>query len=195
MVRPDFIKGDPAKLYRYFTRSGATSMRLPQAEELLALTDGECSQSPESIIEALGQSGVHADLLHFSRDLQPESSALSAQLESLLDAPATSAHSRSRGGHVRHAPRIAATRRNRWLRAVAGLAAVLVASVFWSVQHRAGMLPTVAQSTNAGNAAPADRIFAALGSGDRANNDAVSDVIFRADFHQDEIFKSQFSGG
>ena len=195
MVRPDFIKGDLAKLYRYFTRSGATSMRLPQAEDLLALTDGEHSQSPESIIEALGQSGVHADLLHFSRDLQPESSALSAQLESLLDAPATSAHSRSRGGHVRHAPRTAATRRDRWVRAVAGLAAVLVASVvFWSVQHRAGTPPTVAQSGNAGNAAPADRIFAAVGNDERTKH-AGSDVIFRADFHQDEIFKSQFSGG
>jgi hypothetical protein len=193
-----------ATLYRRYTRDGARST--PQADAVLALSDDH-GQASTPMLDALGNSGVHADLLHFSRDLQPESIALSAQLAALLlDSPATSTHSRSRAAHLRHAPRSAATHNESWRRSsLMGLAAILVAGVvFWTAQHRAVPTSISTQSASVRSAdlhdTVPDRIFAALDTAEGKSGHGANDVIFRADFrstdvHGDEIFKAKFSGG
>jgi hypothetical protein len=183
------MKATLANLYRQATRNAAGSA-LPDADTLLGLARGERPADAERIVTEVAQSALQSDLLHFTRALEPASSALSAELATLFgEDRAHVAHPRTQA-----TPNRVAAGRWRYLRRAAlGLAAALVATVaIWSTQHRSG---SVAQTPLAGTVAPVqDRIFAAL---DGRSSAAVqqSDEIFHADFRSsDEIFHGAFSG-
>lgn len=119
----------------------------------------------------------------FSRDLEPESAALSSQLAIALN------EANENIAHRRHGAsrRIVAGSR-RW-RAVAALAAAMVAAVVvWGGYH--SNLPTPA--TLVANAPAPDRIFAGFSEGTVANTErrGARDEIFSGEFRSDEIFNS-----
>jgi len=185
MNNSKFGKTDVAKLYRRFTRSRAAAAPLPEVEALLALADGQQSDETERLLADVARSGMHADLLRFTRALAPESARLGAQLDRALERPAAD-HAR-RGRHATHA----ATAQRSWLRAAASVAAGLVVAIaVWSVQRT--YLP--AASTAAVATANSDRIFASVDDRGSANASG-SDRIFHADFKPDQIFHGKFSGG
>jgi len=186
MNNSKFGKTDVAKLYRRFTRSRAAAAPLPEVEALLALADGQQSDETERLLADVARSGMHADLLRFTRALAPESARLGAQLDRALERPAAD-HAR-RGRHATHA----ATPQRGWLRAAASVAAGLVVAIaVWSVQ-RTHAPPSAA--TTAAATEKSDRIFAALNEPSSARG-PESDRIFHADFKPDEIFRGKFSGG
>jgi len=90
MNNSKFGKPDVAKLYRRFTRSRAAAAPLPEVEALLALADGQQSDETERLLADVARSGMHADLLRFTRALAPESARLGAQLDRALERPAQS---------------------------------------------------------------------------------------------------------
>jgi len=185
MNNSKFGKTDVAKLYRRFTRSRAAAAPLPEVEALLALADGQQSDETERLLADVARSGMHADLLRFTRALAPESARLGAQLDRALERPAAD-HAR-RGRHATHA----ATAQRSWLRAAASVAAGLVVAIaVWSVQRTHA--PTT--STAAVTTAKTDQIFAALNERGSAGASG-QDRIFQADFKPDEIFRGKFSGG
>jgi type VI protein secretion system component VasK len=170
-------------LYRRFTRRQPVTTPLPQVESLLALAEGEHGADTERMLADVGRSGLHADLLRFARALAPESARLGVQLEQVFDMGAAGHR------HGARSSRNAAPRRG-WLRAAGSIAAgVLVAVAIWSFQHNRSLPP--AGEVAATKAPVPDRIFAALGDrNERAAPNAKSDMIFRADFKSDRIFKS-----
>ena len=85
MNNSKFGKPDVAKLYRRFTRSRAAAAPLPEVEALLALADGQQSDETERLLADVARSGMHADLLRFTRALAPESARLGAQLDRALN--------------------------------------------------------------------------------------------------------------
>jgi tellurite resistance protein len=180
-----FGKPDVAKLYRRFTRSRAAAAPLPEVDALLALADGQQSDETERLLADVARSGMHADLLRFTRALAPESARLGTQLDRALERPAAD-HAR-RARHTAHA----ATTQRGWLRIAASVAAGLVVAIaVWTVQRTNA--PTT--STAALTTSKSDRIFAAVD--DRGSVAASgSDRIFHADFKPDEIFHGKFSGG
>ena len=182
MSSPNSERPAVAKLYRRFTRSRAATAPLPEADTLLALADGLHSEETERLLADVARSGLHADLLRFTRALAPESARLGVELEQALERPGAD-HAR-RGRLATHA----APRRG-WLRVAAGVAAGLIVAVaVFSVQRtQSPAAPNVAATT----IAKTDRIFAALN--DRGSARARGDRIFSGDFKTDEIFKA--SGG
>jgi hypothetical protein len=171
-----------ASLYRRFTRRQPVATALPQVESLLALAEGEHGADTERMLADVGRFGMHADLLRFARALAPESARLGVRLEQVFDAGAVG----HRQGQQRSS-RNAVPRRG-WLRAAGSIAAgVLVAVAVWSFQHNRSLVP--AGDVAAVKAQVPDRIFAALGN-DRPAPSIKADVIFRADFKSDRIFKS-----
>jgi hypothetical protein len=137
-------------------------------------------------------SSADADLMRFSRDLEPASAQLSADLAAAFASSPSAVHRRA--GMPRRA--VAASRR--W-RGVAALAASLIAALaVWS-SHRTGTIgdmPT-AQNVRAPSAStPAtDRIFAAFDDQAMASRaKPAGDEIFRGQFVPDEIFKSKHDG-
>jgi hypothetical protein len=168
-------------LYRRFTRRQPTP--LPQVESLLALAEGEHDADRERMLADVGRSGLQADLLRFARALSPESARLGVQLEQAFDAGALGHRRASRSQH-------SASPRREWMRAAGSIAAgVLVAVAVWSFQQNRS-LPQ-AGDVAAMRAQLPDRIFAALGNErDRSAPKTKGDVIFRADFMGDRIFKS-----
>ncbi|HSE12754.1 MAG TPA: hypothetical protein VLB69_08970 [Rudaea sp.] len=183
MTSPNFERPDVAGLYRRFTRSRAAIAPLPEADTLLALADGQHNGETERLLADVARSGMHADLLRFTRALAPESARLGVQLDAALERPEAD-HAR-RGRQANHA----ASPRRGWLRVAASLAAGLVVAIaVWSVQRTHSPVGTNAAAT----AAKTDRIFAALD--DRTSAHARGgDRIFNGDFKSDEIFKA--SGG
>jgi hypothetical protein len=170
-------------LYRRFTRR--QSAPLPQVDSLLALAEGEHDADTERMLADVGRSGLHADLLHFARALSPESARLGVQLEQAFDAGAAGHRRASRSQH-------SASPRRGWMRAAGSIAAgVLVAVAVWSFQHNRS-LPQVGDVATTKDQVP-DRIFAALGNA-RSAPATRGDVIFRADFRGDRIFKSNDDG-
>ena len=163
-------------IYRRFTRRSA-SRPLPDVDALLALADGERSGDSARTLSDVAQSGLHADLLRFSRALAPESARLGMALERELE---SAAHRQSGRGHRRAGER-------RVLRRIAvGLAACLVVvSAVWLVR------PHQTRSQ-----APSDRIFAALDAPAPRPGRDQRDQIFRASFvrDRDRIFKAPFNG-
>jgi hypothetical protein len=146
---------------------------------------------------AVAISSADADLMSFSRELEPASAQLSADLAEAFAASTPVAHRRAETSTSRRA--VAASRRRR---GVAALAASLIAAVaVWSA-HRSvtlGDMP-VAQTKPAVTAPQsvpaADRIFAALDEHAMASRAApVSDEIFRGQFMPDEIFNSKMHDG
>ena len=144
---------------------------------------------------AVATSSADADLMRFSRELEPASAQLSADLAAAFASSTPLAHRRA--DTSRRA--VAASRRRR---GVAALAASLIAAVaVWSA-HRSitiGDMP-VAQN-NPGVIAPksasgADRIFAAFDEHAVASRAMpAGDEIFRDKFVPDEIFNSKMHDG
>jgi len=141
-------------------------------------------------------SSADADLMRFSRDLEPASAQLSADLAAALASSPSVTHRRA------STPRRAVATSRRW-RGVAALAASLIAALaVWST-HRTftiGDLPTAQNSpaiikppigTSAG-----DRIFAAFDDHAMASRATpATDKIFRGQFMPDEIFNSKMHDG
>ena len=183
MTSPNFEKPDVAKLYRRFTRSRAATAPLPEADTLLALADGQHNDETERLLADVARSGMHADLLRFTRALEPESARLGVELERALEGPGAD-HARGRRRAAAHA----APPQRTWLRVATSLAAALVVAIaVWSVQRT----PTAEPVTVAVKAPKPDRIFAATDDGPASAQ--RGDRIFRADFKVDEIFKAKFN--
>jgi hypothetical protein len=149
---------------------------------------------------AVTVSSADADLMRFSRELEPASAQLSADLAEALASSTPVAHRRADTSRANTSRRAVAASRRR--RGVAALAASLIAAVaLWSA-HRSftiGDMP-VAQNNPAvtapKNAPAADRIFAAFDEHAMASRAApASDEIFRGRFMPDEIFNSKIHDG
>ena len=131
--------------------------------------------------------------MRFSRELEPASAQLSADLAAAFAAPLSAAHRRA------GTPRRTVAASRRW-RGVAALAASLIAAVaVWST-HRTGSLgntPTAQNSTVPSATMPAaDRIFAAFDERATASRATpAGDEIFRDKFLSDEIFNSKMHDG
>jgi hypothetical protein len=141
---------------------------------------------------AVATSSVDADLMRFSRELEPASAQLSADLAEALAASVPVAHRRANTS--RRA--VAASRRRR---GIAALAASLIAAVaVWSA-HRSvtiGDIPVAQNNPATTHASAVDRIFATLDDHAMASRAApVGDEIFRGQFVPDEIFKSKTHDG
>jgi hypothetical protein len=158
-------KRSVTELYHRFVGTGS----VPDADQLAA----QIASSP-----------ARAQLLDFSRDLEPESAALSAKLAIALN-PTDVAIAHRRHG----ASRRGASGARRW-RGVAALAAALLAAVVvWSPHLRDASSP----ATPVANAKPADRIFADDTSMATSARTGARDQIFRDEFRGDEIFNSSKS--
>jgi hypothetical protein len=149
---------------------------------------------------AVAVSSVDADLMRFSRELEPASAQLSADLAEALASSSPVAHRRTNTSS-RHA--VAASRRRRGV--AAALAASLIAAVaLWSAHRSVGVgdmpvaqnNPQINSSVIAPTSAPvADRIFAMFDDHSMASRTApVRDEIFRGQFVPDEIFNSKHDG-
>lgn len=166
-----------ANLKNLFNRFAAKrgAMPVPDVEDLLALT-----QMPHAEDAA---SPLHADLLRFSRELDPVSAQLSSDLAAALgETNVVVAHRRAVSRRAASAP-------SRWRVAVASaMAASLIVAVALVATHRSHD-PTPA-SANAAHAA-SDRIFAGFDERNvAASKPAHGDQIFRGNFLPDEIFNS-----
>lgn len=162
-----------SRLYRRYA-GGVVGVAVPDADDLLQLArvaHAEDAASP-----------LYADLLRFSRELEPASAQLSAEVTRAFAGTVPAGHRQAR------ARRAVATGARRW-RGVAAIAASLVALIgAWTVFKHDNRAPaaSVAQA-----AAPLvrDRIFAALD--DRiVATPARGDEIFRDQFSSDRIFRS-----
>ena len=183
MTDRNFANSRFADLYRRCTRV-RSSEPLPEVDALLALADGERTPSADRLIADAARSGLHADLVRFTRALAPESARLGSRLEQAFETAAPAEHRRTAAR--RAAPRHGA------MRLVASLAAgVIVAVAVWGLQQRQSGPPAPDPSA-ALLQLKADRIFAAA---DKPANGHGGDVIFRAPFAPDRIFKGKFSGG
>jgi len=139
---------------------------------------------------AVAISSTDADLMRFSRELEPASAQLSADLAEVFASSAPVAHRRA--DNSRRA--VAASRRRR---GIAALAASLIAAVaVWSTHRTVGDMPNAQNNSASVAGKPAtDRIFAALEDRAMASRAApASDEIFRGQFVPDEIFNSKHDG-
>ena len=163
---------DLKKLFRRFAGARGT-MQIPEVEGLL-----ELSRLPHAEDAA---SPLHADLLRFSRELEPVSAQLGADLAAAFgETNVVVAHRRASSRRVASAPR-------RWRVAVAStMAASLFVAVALIATHR-GHAPA---SASTAHPLP-DRIFAGFDERNMASGKAAhGDEIFRANFLPDEIFSS-----
>jgi len=84
-----------ANLYRQATR--AADSAVPEADTLLALARGERPADAERIVAEVAQSALQSDLLHFTRALEPASSALSEEIGAMFgEGHGRAAHTRTR---------------------------------------------------------------------------------------------------
>lgn len=173
MNKPDMNRPSVTELYRRFAdkadKAGADKVDVANAEQLVA----QMASSPARV-----------QLLDFSRDLEPESAALSARLALALNEASEATHRRHGASR-----RVAGGSRRR--RGVAALSAALLAAVVvWGGHH--GNLPTRATVTPIANTSAPDRIFAALSEGAVATGEhrGSRDEIFSGEFRSDEIFRS-----
>jgi hypothetical protein len=140
-------------------------------------------------------SSADADLMRFSRELEPASAQLSADLAAAFAASGSATHRRA------SAPRRAVAASRRW-RGIAALAASLIVAVaVWST-HRVGIVGDAATAQNSpAMIAPTsnratDRIFAAFDDHAMASRATpAGDEIFRDKFVPDEIFNSKSHDG
>jgi len=132
-------------------------------------------------------SPLHADLLRFSRELEPVSAQLS------IDLAAAFGETNAIVAHRRTAPHRAASAPRRWRVAVGpAMAASLAVAVVLFAAYR--MHAPAAGSAVTAQALP-DRIFAAFDERSMAQSKpAAGDEIFRGDFVPDEIFNSSKHG-
>lgn len=173
-----------ANLYRKATRDAAGSVP-PDADILLALARGERPADAERIVAEVAQSALQSDLLHFTRALEPASTALAAELAATF-----SVDEFERTVHKRVQPRPARAAAGRWRnlrRIAAGVAAAMIVGVaLWTQQQKSDSVPVAATAS--------DRIFAAFDEHAVASQ-TKSDEIFRSDFVPDEIFSSKGHDG
>jgi hypothetical protein len=162
-------KPNLSEIYRNGLRQNDQALN---SAEVIALADG---QSPGNA-DAIAASPLQADLARFSRDLETESAALSANVTALLgDRNAT---------HRRDARRVTHGGQRRWRVASALAASVMAAVAIWSSQH---LSPSHSTAMVASVQAP-DHIFSALGDtsvasrGDEifSSSQARPDIIFSA---------------
>lgn len=161
-----------AQLYRRF--AGRASA-LPDACELMS---GQVAESAQT-------SSLHADLQRFSRDLEPATAKLSADLSAAFEKSSSVTH------RPMAIPRRAAHSRRR--RGMAAIAASLLAVVaVWTTQHDNAPVHQM-QATAAAGAKGADRIFTAFDDHAMASRNQ-HDEIFRGEFRSDEIFRQSHDG-
>jgi hypothetical protein len=163
---------DLKNLFRRFAGARGT-MQIPEVEDLL-----ELSRLPHAEDAA---SPLYADLLRFSRELEPVSAQLGADLAAAFgETNVVVAHRRASSRRTAAASR-------RWRVAVASaMAASLVVAIAMIASHR-GRVP----APTSASATVQDRIFAGFDERNMAAGKAAhGDEIFRANFLPDEIFSS-----
>jgi hypothetical protein len=133
----------------------------------------------DQIIAEIPRSPLQRDLIRFARDLEPESAALSADLESVLNGGRVARHRRFAAQRSRHG-------RRSW-RIASALAASLIAAVaVWTTTRINHSHPSTTAAT-----VESDRIFSGLNEESVATKSSMNhDQIFRGDFVPDEIFNS-----
>ena len=141
---------------------------------------------------AVAISSADADLMRFSRELEPASAQLSADLAEAFAASTPLAHRRANTSR-----RVVAASRRR--RGIAALAASLIAAVaVWSAHRNVtiGDMPVAQNHPAAAHAPAVDRIFTAFDDHAMASRATPArDEIFRGQFLPDEIFKSKTHDG
>ncbi|MDR3389544.1 MAG: hypothetical protein P4L92_21065 [Rudaea sp.] len=164
---------------------GGTRMNKPSVTELYRrFADQAGVADAEQLAAQIAGSSARAQLLEFSRDLEPESAALSAGLAVALNEASGAAP------HRRHAVSRRAIGGSRRWRGVAALAAAMVAAVVVWGGHRGNQPPPAAPVADSGSTA--DRIFAGFSESTLATAErrGAQDEIFRGEFRTDEIFNS-----
>ncbi len=168
-------KPNLSHIYRNGTRRAQTDSL--DADAILWLAEGS---GTDAQLDRVAGSALHADLIHFARDLENESVALSASVEGLLRADSAA--------HRRAIPsRRTASGRRGWRVASAVAASLVAAVVFWNAGR---MQPHPSVET----AATSDRIFGSFEERQLAQQAARADHIFNGAFHSDEIFNSRTGG-
>lgn len=168
-------KPNLSDIYRNGTRRAETDSL--DADAILWLADGSATDAQ---LDRVAASALHADLIHFARDLESESVALSASVEGLLRADSAA--------HRRAIPaRRTASGRRGWRIASAVAASFVAAVVFWSAGR---MQPHQSAETMASS----DRIFSSFDERQFAQEPGRTDRIFNGAFHSDEIFNSRTGG-
>jgi hypothetical protein len=166
-------KSNLSDIYRNGTRrSHAEAL---DADMIAWLADGSATDEQ---LDRIAGSALHADLIHFARDLESESAALSDSVAGLLRADGAA--------HRRATPvRRSANGRRGWRVAAAMAASFVAAVVFWNSGRMHQAAPTRVAS---------DHIFSALSDGELAQQRARPDRIFNGAFLSDEIFNSRTGG-
>jgi len=170
-------KPNLSHIYRSGTRNAAADAL--DAEAIAWLAGGSATDAQ---LDRIASSALHADMIHFARDLENESITLSESVNGLLRADAA-AHRRA------NPVRRSANGRRGWRIASAVAASFVAAVVFWN----AGKMKPHQSAPSGETTLASDRIFNALDEHELAQQSARPDRIFRGAFHSDEIFKS--SGG
>ena len=162
------------ELKSLFARVARKPLDVPDADSVL-----ELSRLPHAEDAA---SALRADLVRLSRELEPVSEQLSADIAAALGQTSVAAHRRA-------APRRAAPARRGWRIAAAAMAACLVVAVAIVATHRGRS----ADQQVVAHAMP-DRIFAGFEERHVAAGQAShNDEIFRGNFLPDRIFSSSRS--
>lgn len=165
MTEHNAKKPSMKQLYREVAASHAVAS-VPDADDLLELA--RVAHADEAA------SPLCANLLRFSRELEPASAQLSAQVAAAFDQTSSSPHRRA-------LTRRGAAQVRRW-RGVAAVSASLLAIVgVWTLQRAHQPSPSQTH-TAAGTTVVQDRIFAAFNEHNVAGTSA-----------RDEIFHDQFS--
>lgn len=162
------------ELKNLFARVARKPLDVPDADSVL-----ELSRLPHAEEAA---SALRADLVRFSRELEPVSEQLSTDIAVAFGQTSVASHRRA-------APRRAASARRGWGIAATALAACLVVAVAIVATHRGRS----ADQQVAAHAMP-DRIFAGFDERNMAaSKPAHGDQIFRGNFLPDRIFSSSKS--
>jgi hypothetical protein len=171
-------KPNLSHIYRNGTRNAAADAL--DAEAIAWLAGGSATDAQ---LDRIASSALHADLIHFARDLESESITLSESVNGLLRADGAA--------HRRANPlRRSANGRRAWRIASAVAASFVTVVVFWNT----GRMHTPSSAPMANGSVAADHIFNALDDHELAQQSARPDRIFNGAFHSDEIFNSRTGG-
>ena len=171
-------KPNLSHIYRNGTRNAAADAL--DAEAIAWLAGGSATDAQ---LDRVASSALHADLIHFARDLETESMTLSESVNGLLRADGAM--------HRRANPvRRSANGRRGWRIASAIAASFVAAVVMWNMGR---MQPHPSAQGDTATLA-SDRIFNALDDQELAQQSQRPDQIFNGAFHSDEIFNSRTGG-
>jgi len=171
-------KPNLSHIYRNGTRNAAADAL--DAEAIAWLAGGSATDAQ---LDRIASSALHADLIHFARDLENESLTLSESVNGLLRADGA-AHRRA------NPMRRSANGRRGWRIASAIAASFVAAVMFWN----AGKLQPHPSAPAGKVTVASDRIFNALDDRELAQHSQRPDRIFNGAFHSDEIFNSRTGG-